>query len=287
MQQGTQAWFQARKHRLTGSNAGTALGLNPWKTPDALVRQMVRDYHDAEQEFVGNAATEYGRLHEPLAVMDYQSKTGNFVEECGFFVHPKYEWLGASPDGLVGDDTLVEIKCPFGLRNDNPPKFKGLSEQPHYYAQVQIELACADRTTCHFYQWAQHGDSLEIIERDDVWLDQHIPALRAFYKHYYLTEIENPAHLEPLVKEVNTLVALSLIEEYDALSATIDDATARKKEVLAELVRISKERDAVIHGRKLTKVERKGNVQYSKIPALKGLDLEPFRGKSSEHWRLS
>ena len=42
-------------------------------------------------------------------------KTGNFVEECGFIVHPEHDWLGgASPDGLVLDNTVLEIKCPFG-----------------------------------------------------------------------------------------------------------------------------------------------------------------------------
>ena len=44
-------WFEARKGKLTGSNIGAALGINPWKTPDDLIRQMVREYHGAESEF--------------------------------------------------------------------------------------------------------------------------------------------------------------------------------------------------------------------------------------------
>ena len=69
---------------------------------------MVREYHGYESEFIGNIATEHGNLHEPLAQMDYQVKTGNFVEECGFIVHPVYDWLGASPDGLVLDNTVLD-----------------------------------------------------------------------------------------------------------------------------------------------------------------------------------
>lgn len=286
MEQRSQEWFDARRGMLTGSNIGAALGVNPWKTPEDLIRQMVRDCHGAPSEFTGNMATEYGNDHEPLAVMEYMGKTGNHPEECGFYVHPEHPWLGASPDAFVGDDRLLEVKCPFGLRNKNPPEFKSAADQPHYYAQMQIELACTGRKVCDFYQWAPKGDSLEEIEYSPEWFAENLPRLEAFY-NWYLSELDNPAHLEDKAKEINTLKAGKLLEEYDRAKATIDDAEARKKEILAELVQLSKERDAVIHGRKLTKVERKGNVQYGKVPELKGVDLEKYRAKSSEFWRLT
>lgn len=294
MEQRSEAWFKARRGKLTGSNIGAALGVNPWKSPEDLMRQMVREHHGAESEFSGNVATEYGTLHEPLALMDYFGKTALLVEECGFFVHPEHEWLGASPDGLVGEDGLIEVKCPFGLRNKKGDDlvFKAAADQPHYYAQMQIEMACAPaedgkhRDWCDFYQWSKHGDSLERVWFDPQWFADNLPALEAFYK-WYLSELDNPAHLEPKEKEINTFHAQKLIQEWDALAQTIDDATARKREVLDELVKLSKDRPALIHGRKLTKVERKGNVQYAKVPELKGVDLEPYRGKGSEYWRLS
>jgi len=288
MEQRTQEWFDARKGKLTGSNVGAALGLNPWKKPEDLIRQMVREYHGAESEFTGNAATSHGTLHEPLALMDYLGQTGNLVEECGFFVHPNYKWLGASPDGLVGYYGLVEVKCPFGLRNKKGDdlKFKTAAEQPHYFAQMQIEMACTGRKWCHFYQWAKHGDCIETVEYDEKWFTDNLPSLQAFYR-WYLSELDNPAHLEPKQKEINTLSAKTLLDEYDDLTAKIDDAAARKKEILSELIAISKERDAIIHGRKLTKVERKGSVQYKKIPELEGVDLEKYRGKPTQYWKLS
>src|SRR5690554_147459 len=298
MEQKSKEWFKARVGKLTGSNVGAALGLNPWKTPEDLIRQMVREYHGAEPEFTGNVATEYGNLHEPLAVMEYLGKTGNHVEECGFFVCPAQypqpgggilsDWLGASPDGLIDDDGLIEVKCPFGLRNKKGSDlvFKTAEDQPHYYAQMQVEMACTDRRWCDFYQWAKHGDAIERVKWDQEWWDKHLPAMIQFY-NWYLSELDNPEHLEDKQKEINTLKAKKLIDEWDNLNATIDDAEARKKEVLAELVRISGERDALMHGRKLTKVERKGNVNYKKIPELEGVDLERYRGKPSEFWRLS
>lgn len=290
MEQRSKEWFEARKGKLTGSNIGAALGVNPWKTPNDLIRSMVRDAHGAESEFNGNIATEYGTLHEPLALMDYLGKTGNHVEECGFIVHPDHSWLGASPDGLISADGLIEVKCPFGLRNKKGDDlvFKTAEEQPHYYAQMQIEMACTQRQWCDFYQWSKNGDNLERVEYDQKWFDENLPKLRAFYD-LYLAELNNPTHIEPLIKEIETAVSKSLLDEYDRLSATIDDATARKKEVLESLVDISKGRNAIIHGRKLTQVERAGSVSYAKVVKehLPDIDLSNYTGKPSKYWKLS
>lgn len=286
IEQRSAEWFEARKGKLTGSNIGAAIGVNPWKTPDDLIRQMVREYHGAESEFQGNIATEYGQLHEPLAQMNYQTLTGNFVEECGFFVHPDHPWLGASPDGLIDSDGVLEVKCPFGLRNKTDPEFKTLAEQPHYKSQVMVELACTGRSFCHFYQWTPNGESLEVVNYDAAWWSEYLPVLEEFYARY-LSELDNPEHLEEKFKEINTLGDMSMIEEYDELSATIDDATARKKEILDSLITMAKDRNAIIHGRKLTKVDRKGSVNYAAIPELKGVDLEQHRKAPSQYWRFS
>lgn len=288
MEQKSEEWFEARRGKLTGSEVGAALGVNPWKTPEALIRQMVRAYHGADTEFTGNIATEYGENHEPLALMDYLGKTGNLVEECGFFVHPEYSWIGATPDGIIDHDGMVEVKSPYSLRNKkgNDLVFKTAKVQPHYYAQMQVEMACSGREWVDFYQWAAHGDSIERVYWDQDWWDENLPKMIDFY-NWYLSEINNPDHLEPKEREINTFHSQKLIQEWDHLTQLIDDSSSRKKEILSELVSIAKERNSVIHGRKLTKIERKGNVQYAKVPELKGVDLEPYRGKPSEFWKFS
>ena len=123
------------------------------------------------------------------ALIEYEMVTGNKVEACAFY---QYEhWLGASPDGLVGDYGLVEIKCPFGIRYKNPPIFKTAAMQTHYYAQMQIQLFCANRDWCDFYQWTPYGDALERIELDPSFLNTVLPVLRSFYEKY-LIERELP-----------------------------------------------------------------------------------------------
>lgn len=283
MEQRSEEWFEARKKRVTGSNVGAVLGLDPYREPDDVMRAMVREAHGAESEFTGNVATEWGAFHEHGAQTEFTIETGLDVETCGFFPH--LDWLGASPDGLVGDDAVIEIKCPFRLRDGG--EHKSIAEQPHYYAQMQIEMFCAERSKAYFWQWAPHANKLEVVERDEWWLDEHIPRLFEFYERF-LTEMDNPDHLQPKRKEISTNRAMHLVAEYDELAEAIEQAKAKQKEVLDELVGIAGDKNAQIGDKKLTKVKRSGSISYAK--AIKELapdaDLEKWRGKETEYWKL-
>jgi len=153
-QQRTEEWFEKRKNRVTGSNVGAILGLSPFMKREDVMRDMVRQYHNASSEFTGNPATNYGTYNEPNALADYELKFDKKVELTGF--HTYEDWLGASPDGLIDTDGLIEIKCPYGLRDKNPPEFKSIDYQTHYWLQIQIQLLVTGRQWCHFYQWSAH-----------------------------------------------------------------------------------------------------------------------------------
>lgn len=286
--QRSKEWFAKRVGRVTGSNVGAILGLNPYKTADDVLREMVRAYHGAESEFTGNVATEHGTFHEDGAQAEYEMETGNKVEECGLIVHPEYDWLAASPDGLLSLGAVLEIKCPYGKRKDEKPEFKPLEDQEHYWAQVQVEMACAQTKFAHFYQWAPGGTKLETVKYDWAWFSGAVVLLEAFYKRY-LAELDNPEHLQPKRKVIDTLKAEKLVTEYDELADAIERATARKKNILDELVTMAGEKNADICGKKLTQVERKGSVSYAK--ALKELapnaDLTKWTGKPTKFWKLS
>jgi hypothetical protein len=105
-----------------------------------------------------------------------------------------------------------------------------------------------------------------------------------------LKEREEPEeYLAPKRVEVNTNRAFHLIAEYDELQEAIDRATERKKELIDEMIAMAKDRNALIAGRKLTKVTRQGSVSYANVVKkhCKDVDLEPFRGKASTGWRLT
>ena len=165
MEQRSPEWFAARKNRITGSAVGAILGLSPYSTPDDVMRRMVREKFDAPSEFTGNVATEWGVANEAGAIKEYEMETGVTVKPAGFYTH--MHWLGASPDGLVGEEGLIEVKCPYSLRHEKSPvPFKPLALQMHYYAQIQIQLFITGRPWCHFYQWtpaeSRKGESMDI-----------------------------------------------------------------------------------------------------------------------------
>lgn len=272
-------WFDQRKGRVTASNAGAILGFSPYKTADDVMREMVRDHFGAEREFTGNIATEYGVAHESIAITDYELSTGATVIRCGFY--PFEEWLGASPDGFIWVNGLIEVKCPYSKNI-----YRKASEQLHYYAQMQIEMYCSNREYADFYQWAPGAATIERVDINEKWLDENLPKLRAFYDNY-LEELKSPEkHLEPKRKEIDTTEIAQLLSQYDDLQDAIDNATARKKEVLAMIVTLAGEQDAIICGRNLTKVEKQGAISYA--TAIKDIapdaDLEKYRGKPSSYW---
>ena len=141
MEQRSPEWFAARRSRITGSMVGAILGLDPNCTRDEAMRRMVRAHQGLPSEFVGNIATQWGQSHEQEALEAFQYSESAWVAPATFVVDPARPWLGASPDGFVDEDATVEIKCPFGLRDQAPPvTFKTIQDQPHYHAQMQIQM---------------------------------------------------------------------------------------------------------------------------------------------------
>jgi len=276
---------EKRKGRITGSNVGAILGLSPHTTRADVMRRMCREWQDMPSEFEGNIATEYGTFSEKLALLDLKSRHHIYAKECGFIVDQELDWLGASPDGLIGDDAVLEIKCPYSLRDKKDGIFKTIAEQMHYYAQVQIEMFVTNRRKAYFYQWCKYHDVLEIVYCDYKWIDENVPLLSKFYDEY-LIEREKP--VEELRKNLSTKHTKKLVDEYDELSNAIDFSTARKKEILEELSTLSGNKNAEIWGHKLTKVTREGSISYAKVVKdhCKDVDLEPYKGSPTEYWML-
>lgn len=287
-EQGTPEWHAQRLGRVTASNVGAILGLSPYQTRADVLRAMVRASLGAEPEFTGNVATQHGSFHEEGARIEFEMETGLTVEKCGFFEYE--DWLGASPDGLIGLDGLWECKSPYGIRKDENPKFKTLDELPHYYAQIQVQLYCTNRTHCRFFQWTPNGNETEVVYISPQWLNANLPILRQFHAEYSdALAGDTSEYLAPRRHEIDTPAAHKAIAEWDELKEQIELLEERKKDLLAELVALAGGRDAVIAGRKLTKVEKAGAVSYSKVvkEKLPDLDLKPWTGKPTEYWKVT
>ena len=287
MEQRSSEWFEARKGRITASSVGAILGVAPYATRADVMRRMVRETLGAENEFQGNIATEYGVNNEAGALIEFEMETGLDVRAVGFVT--REDWAWGTPSGFIGLDEGLEIKCPFGLRDDAAPKFKTLDDQPHYLAQVQFSLWVTGRVGWNFYQWTAKATSREYAVVNHKWQTENLPILRQFHAEY-LHEVEHSAaqHLAPKRTGIDTPEAWRIMGEFDQIQEAIDCATERKEELIADMVRIAGDKNAVFAGRNLTRVDRVGSISYAK--AIKDLlpkaDLEPYRGDSSFSWQV-
>jgi len=152
VEQGTPEWHQLRLGKVTASRVADILAKT--KTgPSAsrnnyLIELALQRVTKALEESYTNSAMEWGIQTEPQARVAYEVKTNNFVDQVAFIDHPTIANFGCSPDGLVGSDGLIEIKCPnsathWSYIKDNAPPNK-------YFIQMQAQMAVTGAKWCDF-----------------------------------------------------------------------------------------------------------------------------------------
>ena len=170
--QRSEEWQQQRRGKLTASNLGAALGQVTYVSRLQAYRRAV-----GTDTFTGNAATNWGIAHEPMALRAYSTHTGYEVIATGLHQHPTLEWCAGSPDGLVGADGIVEVKCPYYQQTKGPHQSIPL----HYYLQMQQLLQCTSRQWCDYVCYCgAHGMSLFRVLRDDILFEDLMGDMQKF-----------------------------------------------------------------------------------------------------------
>jgi putative phage-type endonuclease len=191
IEQGTDEWFAARIGKVTASRvadiiAKTKTGYS--SSRDNYMAQLICErLTNQKADGFTNAAMQHGTETEPLARAAYEALHDVLVDEVGFVPHPKILMAGASPDGLVGDNGLLEIKCP-----NTATHIETLLSQTvpgKYNTQMQFQLASTGR------EWA-----------DFVSFDNRLPAeLQLFVKRVPRDNMYIRLMEEEIVKFLNEL----------------------------------------------------------------------------------
>lgn len=213
-------WIERRRNLLTASNFGAVCKLRKTTNPIKLVKSIL------EPTFTGSVATRWGCDHEDIAKKAFESLYHLKVNNCGLFLSEDYPFLGASPDGVISNDSIIEIKCPYSAAKLTPEQavnekkikylhqIEGqwkLKQKDSYYYQVQGQLAITKRQYCYFVVWSPLGvivdkvmiklrkdvvpilNSFSIcilqIERNEQFWNAIVPKLQAFYLDSMLPEI--------------------------------------------------------------------------------------------------
>ena len=155
MEQRSPEWYAARLGRVTASRvadvvAKTKTGYSTSRA-NYMAELICERLTGVQGASFTNAAILWGVEKEPEARAAYEAKTGDLVTEVGFTPHNSIDMSGASPDGLVGDDGLVEIKCP--ITATHIETLLGQSVPGRYVTQMQWQMACTGRKWCDFVSY--------------------------------------------------------------------------------------------------------------------------------------
>ena len=148
--QGSPEWLAERAGKVTASMVSAVL-MNPetagFRDYQAQLVAEILTGKPQGSDYT-NAHMAFGTEMEPLARSAYEAETGFSVDEVGFCQHPTIDRAGASPDGLVGNSGLVEIKCPkvathlaYLIAGVVPAGYKN---------QMLWQMACTGRDWCDF-----------------------------------------------------------------------------------------------------------------------------------------
>lgn len=186
--QRTLEWKEARKWRLTASNFAAAADHNPYpgSSPSELVARMLWD------TFQGNAATEWGTKHEPIACATYEAwmrdRHPDFVvRESGLRVIKELPFVGVSPDGICSywdaaagkrETFLLEIKCPYRWKAD---AFYFGHVPTYYYDQIQGIMGLLGLPFADFVVWTPAGMEVNRVTFDDAYFQYLRDRLVAWY----------------------------------------------------------------------------------------------------------
>jgi putative phage-type endonuclease len=152
MEQRSPEWYAARLGKVTASRVADIIAKTKsgYSTSRAnYMAELVCERLTGKQgDFYQNAAMVWGTETEPMARSAYEAHSGNLVTETGLVLHPSIANAGASPDGLIDEDGLVEIKCP----NTSTHIDTLLDEKvpSKYVTQIMWQMACTERKWCDF-----------------------------------------------------------------------------------------------------------------------------------------
>ena len=189
-------WLENRCLRLHSSNFGKICKATDRMDKNEFARRLTTC-----NDLRSVPAIIYGKENESTAIEKYKEVSGKNVSRCGTFVSCLLPYLAASPDGLVNDNLLIEVKCPFSARNQLitntsvPYLYKEVDENSNtclkldsnhdYYYQVQGQLFASNRSMCDFVVYTQKDIYVSRIVRDQIFIDKMIEKLTLFFNDYF------------------------------------------------------------------------------------------------------
>lgn len=194
MEQRSAEWFAARLGKVTASRIADVVARTKtgWgaSRKNYMAELVAERLTGARAEGFESAAMRWGTEMEPEARAAYEFYRDATVADVGFVAHPTIPDSGASPDGVVGDDGLVEIKCPG--TSTHIDTLLGATVPEKYVLQMQWQMACTGRQWCDFVSYDPRlPESMRMfcdrVKRDDDQIATLETAVTDFLKELQRT----------------------------------------------------------------------------------------------------
>lgn len=277
--QGTKEWLDWRKTMLGASDIPVIMDESPYKTPYRLWQEK----KGLVQTFETEAMREGKRLEPEILQM--------FADEIGYailpvrkpLIHPNYPNFMASLDGMSFCRT---IGCELKSANITTHEIAKANKVPSfYYGQVQWQMFVADFSEWYYVSYGKTCGTLSIVkvQRDQEYIDLAIERAKNFL--IYLSDSFGPPH-----KEYETNLTLEQQQYAYDLSEIINQRIyweKKEEELKDKAFEILGGIETQACGIRYEKTSRKGNIDYSKIPELKNIDLEQYRKPTTEFFRIT
>ncbi|CAI6355909.1 unnamed protein product [Macrosiphum euphorbiae] len=201
----SEIWYKERRVRLTASKFGEICKMRDSTSCKIKVHGML--YKPSAM----CKSMAYGIEIEPLARSSFEALLQVSVQLCGLFIDREYPYLAASPDGLVGEHFVLEIKCPYAAKDTisaieamekkllpycSVKEGKIVLKKDHaYYFQVIGQLRITQRNLCYFVIYTKNWMNVEEIHFDiSFWEMKMVKKLQSFYLDCLLPEIIDPLY---------------------------------------------------------------------------------------------
>ncbi len=279
LEQGSPEWVQYRKTRIGGSDAAAIMGASPWSTP----YQKYCEKMDISPPKEVTRAMRRGTELEPVARQLLSENIGvplnpAVVESIAF------PYLLASLDAISSDAWLVgEIKCPG--EEDHRLAMNGVVPE-HYTWQLYHTFNIMPHLThiC-YYSYHSLGNALVLFYPDAVKQQRLLEGCAAFMK--CMDTFTPPELTDRDYKSREDLTWTELVGEFADAQRMVNEWTKELEKRRERLIEASGSSNTIGGGIRLTKVIRRGLVDYLAIPELIGVDLDSYRKKPSESWRIT
>lgn len=193
MDQRSDEWFAARLGKVTASRvadimARTKSGYSSSRA-NYMAELVAERLTGKKGEGFSSAAMQWGTEQEPFARAAYESAKGELVEEVGFVPHPRIDQSGASPDGLVSTEGLIEIKAPNSNTHLDFLMDDAIPEK--YVLQMQWQMACTDRAWCDYVSFDPRMPERMQMKIKRVMRDNQTIVLMESEVARFLAELQN------------------------------------------------------------------------------------------------